>query len=68
MDTVHGTPKQAAEPVAPWQVVPPKPLKLAAAKPAMNRHERVIFTAYLSMIVMIAAFLAVTGLVAWLGA
>jgi hypothetical protein len=68
MDTVHGRPKQALEPVAPWQVIPPKRRKLAAAKPAMNRHERVIFTAYLSMIVMIVAFLAVTGLVAWLGA
>jgi hypothetical protein len=68
MDTVHGRPKQAPELVAPWHVVPPKPRKLAAAKPAMNRHERLIFTAYLSMIVMIAAFLAVTGLVAWLGA
>jgi hypothetical protein len=68
MDTVPEGPKQAPEVVAPWQVVAPKPRKLAVAKPAMNRHERVIFTAYLSMIVMIVAFLAVTGLVAWLGA
>jgi hypothetical protein len=43
-----------------------KPLKLAPAKPEMNRQERAVFTAYLVMIALIVAFLAVTGLVAWL--
>jgi hypothetical protein len=46
----------------------PKPRRLPAAKPEMNRQERVISTAYLVMIALIPAFLAVTGLVAWLGA
>jgi hypothetical protein len=45
-----------------------KPLKLAPAKPEMNRQERVAFTAYLVMIALIVAFLAVTGLVASLWA
>jgi hypothetical protein len=42
--------------------------RLPAAKPEMNRQERVISTAYLVMIALIVAFLAVTGLVGWLGA
>jgi hypothetical protein len=46
----------------------PKPRKLPAAKPEMNRQERVISNAYLVMIALIMAFLAATGLVAWLGA
>jgi hypothetical protein len=46
----------------------PKPRKLPAAKPQLNRQERVIFTAYLVMIALIVAFLAVAGLVAWLAA
>jgi hypothetical protein len=43
-------------------------LRLPAAKPEMNRQERVISTAYLVMVALIVAFLAVTGLAAWLGA
>jgi hypothetical protein len=46
----------------------PKPRKLTATKPEINRQERVISTAYLVMIALIVAFLALTGLVAWLGA
>jgi hypothetical protein len=46
----------------------PKPRRLPAAKPEMNRQERVISTAYLVMIALIVAFLAITGLVASLGA
>jgi hypothetical protein len=46
----------------------PKPRRLPAAKPEMNRQERVISTAYLVIIALIVAFLAVTGLVASLGA
>jgi hypothetical protein len=48
-------------------VAQPKPRKLTAAKPEINRQERVIPTAYLVMLALIMAFLAVTGLVAWLG-
>jgi hypothetical protein len=48
-------------------VARPKPRKLTAAKPETNRQERVISTAYLVMLALIMAFLAVTGLVAWLG-
>jgi hypothetical protein len=40
----------------------PKPWRLPAAKPEMNRQDRVISTANLVMIALIVAFLAVTGL------
>jgi hypothetical protein len=43
-----------------------RPRKLAAAKPEMNRQERLISSAYLVMFVLVLAFLAVTGLVALL--
>jgi len=46
----------------------PKPRKLPAAKPDINRQERAISTAYLVMIALIVAFLAATRLAAWLGA
>jgi hypothetical protein len=69
MDTAHERlPHQAAEPVIRLPPAPPKAGKSAAAKPEMNRQERVIYNAYLAMIAMIVAFLAVTGLAAWLGA
>jgi hypothetical protein len=56
--------RQASVPVAPSQPAPAKLRKPAAAKPEMNRQERVIFTVYVAMIVMIAVFLAVVGLAA----
>jgi hypothetical protein len=59
---------RAPEPVAPLALAHAKPLKLAPAQPMMNRQERVTFTAYLVMIALIVTFLAVMGLVAWLGA
>jgi hypothetical protein len=40
----------------------------ADARPEMDRQERVIFTVYVAMAVMIVAFLAVVGLAAALGA
>ena len=46
----------------------PKPRRHPAAKAELNRQERVISTAYLVMIALILAFLAVTGLVASVGA
>jgi hypothetical protein len=59
---------QAAVPAAPSQAAPAKPRKPAAADPVMNRQERVIFTVYVSMSVVIVAFLAAVGLAAALGA
>jgi hypothetical protein len=43
-----------------------RPRKLAAAKPEINRRERLISSAYLVVFVLLVAFLAVTGLVALL--
>jgi hypothetical protein len=68
MKTVHGRSlRQAPEPVAPLQLVPPKPRRLAAAKPELNRQERLISAAYLAMLVIVVAFLTVTGVLALLG-
>jgi hypothetical protein len=53
---------------ARFTLAQPEPRKLPAAKPEMNRQERVISSAYLAMIALIVAFLATTALVAWLGA
>ncbi len=67
MDTADRTSLTlAASPVAPLELTQAKPLKLAPAKAELNRQERAVFTAYLVMIALIVAFLAVTGLVAWL--
>jgi hypothetical protein len=38
----------------------------AVPKPEMNRQERVIFTAYVGMAVLIAAFLVAAGVAWWL--
>jgi hypothetical protein len=62
-------------PPPPVQLVPPKPQETAPPKPqetaptnrGLNRQERVISSAYLVMFVITVAFLAVTGLLAWLG-
>jgi hypothetical protein len=59
---------QASVPVAPSQPARTRPRSRAAARPEMNRQERLTFTVYAAMIVMIVAFLAVVGLVAGLGA
>jgi hypothetical protein len=69
MDTAdQSLPTQAPAHVAPFSLTQAKPRKLAAAKPELSRQERVIFTAYLVMIALIVAFLAVAGLGAWLAA
>jgi hypothetical protein len=39
----------------------------AVPKPEMNRQEHVIFTAYVVMAVLIAAFLVATSVAWWLG-
>jgi hypothetical protein len=53
------------KPVAQLPLAHAKALKLAPAKPEMNRQERVIFTSYHVMIGLVVVFL---GGVAWLGA
>lgn len=68
LDTADQTLPTRAPSPARLTLAQPKPRKLTAAKPEINRHERVISTAYLVMIALIVAFLAATGLVAWLGA
>ena len=68
MDTADQTLPTPALAPARLPLAQPKPRRLPAAKPEMNRQERVISTAYLVMIALIVAFLAVTGLVASLGA
>jgi hypothetical protein len=60
--------ERAPAPPTPLPLAPPKPWRPAATKPQLSQQERVISTAYLAMIVIIVVFLAVTGLVAWLGA
>jgi hypothetical protein len=57
--TVQPAPERAPRPRAGYD---------AAAGPEMNRQERVIFTVYLVMGILIALFLAATGLLWWLGA
>jgi hypothetical protein len=60
--------EQTPAPIALPQPQPAatKPRKLAAAKPELNRQERLVSSAYLVMFVLVLAFLAVTGLVALL--
>ena len=55
---------RGAPPVARLPLAQADPSKLAPAEPELNRQERVIFTAYLLMIGMIAAVMAVAGLLA----
>jgi hypothetical protein len=59
---------RAPAPAAPLPLARARPRKIAPASPKTNRQEHVIFTAYLAMIALIVTFLAVAGLVAWLGA
>jgi hypothetical protein len=54
-------------PPPPLQPAPPKPQETAPTNRGLNRQERVISSAYLVMFVITLAFLAVTGLLAWLG-
>jgi hypothetical protein len=54
-------------PPPPLQPTPPKPQETAPTNRGLNRQERVISSAYLAMFVITVAFLAVTGLLAWMG-
>jgi hypothetical protein len=39
----------------------------AGGRPEMNRHERVIFTVYVVLGILVVLFLAATGVIWWLG-
>jgi hypothetical protein len=54
-------------PPPPLQPAPPKPQETAPTNRGLNRQERIISSAYLAMFVITVAFLAVSGLLAWLG-
>lgn len=56
----------AVEPAAE-RAAHPGLVEEAAARPQMNRPERVIFTAYVAMGILIVLFLAATAMVWWLG-
>ena len=56
----------AVEPAAE-RAASPGSAEEAAAGPEMNRQERVIFTVYVVMGILIVLFLAATGVVWWLG-
>jgi hypothetical protein len=66
MDTVDHTLERAYAPVARLPLEQPKARKVAPAKPEMNKQERVTFTAYVVMGILIVLFLAAAGVV-WLG-
>jgi hypothetical protein len=66
MDTVDHTLEPAGAPVVQLALELPKARKVAPAKPEMNKQERVTFTAYVVMGILIVLFLVATGLV-WLG-
>jgi hypothetical protein len=66
MDTVDHTLEPATAPVVQLPLEQPKARKVAPAKPEMNKQERVTFTAYVVMGILIVLFLVATGLV-WLG-
>jgi hypothetical protein len=66
MDTIDQTLERAAAPVARLPLKQPKAREVAPAKPEMNKQERVTFTAYVVMGILIVLFLAATGVV-WLG-
>ena len=67
MDTVDHTLEPAGAPVARLPLEQPRARKVAPAKPEMNKQERVTFTAYVVMGILIVLFLAATGAVWWLG-
>ena len=64
---IHSLLETAPEPVAASPLAQPKPRNLAPAKPELTRQERVASAAYLAMIALIVAFLAVAGALASLG-
>jgi hypothetical protein len=66
MDTIDHTLEPAGAPVAQLPLEQPIARVVAPAKPEMNKQERVTFTAYVVMGILIVLFLVATGLV-WLG-
>jgi hypothetical protein len=68
MDPADETfPEQVAGPVTPLPLASPTPRKRMVARPEMSRQERVIFTVYVVLGLLIALFLAATGVLWWLG-
>ena len=65
MDSLSLTARVAARAPLPrsWERIAPE----ALPRPEMNRQERIIFTVYMVMAVLITAFLAVTAVAWWLG-
>jgi hypothetical protein len=67
MDTVDQTLERVAAPVARLPLEQPIARAVAPAKPEMNKQERVTFTAYVVMGILIVLFLVATGVVWSLG-
>jgi hypothetical protein len=67
MDTVDHTLEPAGAPVARLPLEQPIARAVAPAKPEMKKQERVTFTAYVVMAILILLFLAATGVVWSLG-
>lgn len=67
MDTVDHTLEPAGAPVARLPLEQPIARQVAPAKPEMNKQERVTFTAYVVMGILIVLFLVASGLVWGLG-
>ena len=58
METAHQTTLERA-------IRPPPPLS-PAIRPEINRQERVIFTTYVVLVILVALFLAASGVLWWL--
>jgi hypothetical protein len=58
--------RPGAAPISPLPLTEARPLTVVPPAPEMNRAERAAFTAYLVMIAVIVAAMAVTSLVALL--
>jgi hypothetical protein len=61
----QGHPDAAVRP-GPERAVRPGVRDDAAARPGMNRQERVSFTVYVVLAILVVLFLAATGLLWWL--
>jgi hypothetical protein len=58
METAH-------QPTLERAIRPPRPLS-PAIRPEINRQERVIFTTYVLLAILVGLFLAVSGVMWWL--
>ena len=62
----EGHPDAAVKPV-PERAGRPSARTDAATRPGMNRQERVVFTVYVVLAILVVLFVAATGLLWWLG-